>query len=383
MHSSKGLEYPVVIVDDMSALFKGSDHEDVMMEEKYGLAPRAYDDKKMLKSSTLLRRLCEKRDVESSVADELNLYYVALTRAKYSLHMVFKERSVLPDVRYARSFAEFTDFSVWEKYVVQDEIFHLPKQERVGLPFHPDEALARQIIQAFLWEYPHTGAENLPVKSSATKLLGGQTPVMETDEPNADTLYEIAEEGGQTSADAGTACHAFLEQFDFSLLYDEHGAPVSRETLRERVVAVYEKAEQSNSIENLHLLTKEKLTDVLSNDVFYRLQNHALYKEQQFLVSLPVKDTLGKYGETHADVSACEDEETIFQGAIDLLAVSEESAWIIDYKYSVKDANSLLDHYRPQLELYRMAVAKILHIPLKNIRCTIVNVYHGFQVDVD
>ena len=73
----------------------------------------------------------------------------------------------------------------------------------------------------------------------------------------------------------------------------------------------------------------------------------------------------------------------IFQGAIDLLAVSEEEICVIDYKYSVKNAEQLLAHYRPQLELYRLAVAKILNQPKEKIRLSIVNIYRGFQVDVE
>ena len=73
----------------------------------------------------------------------------------------------------------------------------------------------------------------------------------------------------------------------------------------------------------------------------------------------------------------------IFQGAIDLLAVNGNNAWIIDYKYSMKDANALKEHYKPQLNLYKMATAKILRIPQENIKCSIVNIFKGFQTDFE
>ena len=72
----------------------------------------------------------------------------------------------------------------------------------------------------------------------------------------------------------------------------------------------------------------------------------------------------------------------IFKGAIDLLAVGEEIR-IIDYKYSARDGESLRAHYQPQLALYRLATAKILGVEKEKIRCTIVNIRQGFQVDVD
>ena len=75
-------------------------------------------------------------------------------------------------------------------------------------------------------------------------------------------------------------------------------------------------------------------------------------------------------------------EEILFQGAIDLLAVGEEVR-VIDYKYSGKTAETLLKEYAPQLHIYRLAVAKILHVEPSAIRCTLVNIKKGYSVDVE
>ncbi len=382
MHSSKGLEYPVVIVDNLNAPFRGVDKNDVLVEEKYGLAPKAFDTEKMLKSETLLRRLHEQREAESSVADELNLFYVALTRAKYALHLVFKERSVVPDVRYARSFADFTDFSVWEKYVAQDEIFDLPKQERAAIVFRPEEELVQKIMRSFSWKYAFSGFENLPVKSSATGLISGkESKVAAWDEREiTENEAEIAWEGetlrAQTSVEKGLAYHAFLEKFDFSRLYGEDGEPISREELLAIVREEYEKSSDP-------LLSVEKLAEILSNPVFFELKDMRLYKEQQFLVSLPVSDTYADKAGMENLKNVPKTEEMLFQGAIDLLAVGEKEVRIIDYKYSVRDPDSVKEHYRLQLRLYKNAAAKILKISPDRVRCTIVNIYRGYQVDVD
>ncbi len=379
MHSSKGLEYPVVILDDLSAPFRGADHDEILLEEKYGIAPRAFNEAQMLKKPTLLRRLCEYRQTESAALDDLNLYYVALTRAKYALHMVFKKPSVMQDVRYARSFADFTDFSVWEKYIVKDEIFDVPKQERTALAFNPNQEKAKEIMDAFLWQYPYTGGENLPVKSSATQLLNQAFTEENTEEETpkerrAKRLMD-ADMGG-TNTEIGLAYHAFLERFDFARLYDETGKAVQRENLYSIVQSVYEKMQISGEIENFDLLSVEKLVDILSNPVFYCLQDKTLYKERQFLVSLSVCDT-------YKNCVLPKEEEIIFQGAIDLLAVDDDGAWIIDYKYSGRQAKALKEHYLPQLDLYRKTTAKILRIPIEKIRCSIVNIYLGYQVDLD
>ena len=133
----------------------------------------------------------------------------------------------------------------------------------------------------------------------------------------------------------------------------------------------------------MNLLSVEKLVEILSNSVFADLQGKRLLKEQKFLVSLPVKDTYAK--KENAEPIWREDtgENMIFQGAIDLLALSDDGAVVIDYKFSKGNAEYLREHYRPQLDLYRQATAKILQIPLEKIKCVIVNIYRGFQVEVE
>ena len=382
MHSSKGLEYPIVILDNLSANFRGVDRDEVYVEEKYGLASYGYNAANMTKSTTLLRRLHEIRDSESSIADDLNLYYVALTRAKYGLHMIFDERTIMADVKYARSFAEFTDFSVWDKYVVEDNVFDLPKQEREALVFRPDENLAREIMRAFTWEYAFAGYENLSVKSSATQLLETYTPSLEEDEKYTRFFDENEEyeEKGQTSKEVGVSYHTFLEKFDFALLYDERGAFIGEALLLEKVQEMI----NEGGMDAMKFLSIPKLVEILSNPVFQSLQGKRIYKEQKFLVSLPIKDTFGKQGAFEAKFAKENEEEMIFQGAIDLLAIGDNGeVQIIDYKYSKGGAEYLRTHYRPQLDLYRQAVAKIIKIPQEKIRCTIVNVYRGFQVDIE
>ena len=386
MHSSKGLEYPIVILDNLNAPFKGGDKDEVLVEEKYGLAPKSFDGEKMTRTSTLLRRLHEVNERKNSIADELNLYYVALTRAKYGLHLLFEHKPALTDVKYAKSFADFTDFSVWDKYCVHDEFFDIPKQERQALAFRPDEGLTKGIMQAFLWEYPYAGYENLPVKSSATALMQGEeTPTTEEEFARrifTDGLFDEETEREENAVALGLAYHAFLERFDFSTLFDSDGKPLGEKERTALVAAAYQKAKSQAGGE---LLSPEKLTEILSNPVFAQLRGMDLYRERQFLASLPVSETYALRADAADLKERGESEEMLFQGAIDLLAVDRknQTARIIDYKYSNRGKDALRRHYAPQLRLYKLAAAKILGIPRERVRCTIVNIRKGFEVEMD
>ena len=167
-----------------------------------------------------------------------------------------------------------------------------------------------------------------------------------------------------------------MEKFDFGRLQKENGEPITREELATILQDEYEKL-------NDPLLSVEKLAEILSNPVFFELKDMRLYKEQQFLVALPVSETYADKVGMESLKNAPKSEEMLFQGAIDLLAVGEDEVRIIDYKYSVRDPKSIKEHYRLQLRLYKKAVAKILNVPPEKVRCTIVNIYLGYQVDVD
>ena len=378
MHASKGLEFPIVILDNLSSNFRGVVAEEVFVEEKYGLAPKAYDTDKMKRSETLLRKLYTLKEEMEERNDELNLYYVALTRAKYALHMVFKEKPVFADVRYAKSFADFTDFSVWDKYEVEDPKNPEPQQDRQALVFHPDEKLSRDIADAFLWKYAHTDYGDLPVKSSATELMRdmGEQEYARQEDFDDETLQGVA-----TSREAGLAYHAFLERFDFDLLYDSNGEKIDKASLKQAIQNEYDKMQRKG--EDISYLSVDSLVEILSNEAFYTLRGSKLYKERQFIVSLPVATTYGKRAKHSNLAEKTDGENIIFQGAIDLLAVSDKEVRIIDYKYSVKDKTEIKAHYKPQLDLYKQATAKILGVEPSNIRTSIINIYRGYQVDLD
>ena len=386
MHASKGLEFPIVILDNLSGAFDGGETPEVYAEEEFGLAPYGYDTGRLTKSATLLRKLAQKEESESELADALNLYYVAMTRAQNRLHMIFDadDKDKFPDVKYAHSFAEFTDFSALEPYFVTDEFAEPKELERETYAYQADEKLVQGIVDAFAWKYAYEGCDKLSVKSSATKLMEDDVSDEERDagfgkkREYRGSLFDTDEydkKDNDRFKDTGIAYHAFLEHFDFALLYDGDER-VSRERLKETVRDVLGVLEKTK-VADVSLLQEDKLVEILENPVFAELRDAKLYKERQFLVGLPACET---YVNTAQGI--CPDEEVLFQGAIDLLAVGERIR-IVDYKYSQKDAKYLREHYKPQLDLYKKTVAKIFRVDEKDIRCSIVNICKGFQVEMD
>ena len=373
MHASKGLEYPVVILDDLSRTFKGEEEKFLHFDERFGFAPKCYDGRTMTQSNTLLWRLCKEKNAAEEIKNELNLFYVATTRAKFALHMLYSESALSPDVKYARSYADFTDFARWGKYVEEERELFLEKEERNALVTKADEKTAEEIKSELNRKYPFEGVCNLPVKTSASAR-------MKTEEKQAE-YYAVperfdetdGEETGKTDILSGLAYHAFLEQFDFYGYFCLH-----KDEREEFVRSALEQMKQSGVLtaEYAAVLDEKKLLNIVSLPVFLEAAKGRLLKEQEFLCELPVSEVYEN------SVCSAEEDGVLVQGAIDLLSVSEDRAWIVDYKYSSGGEKYLKEKYALQLQLYKTVVARVLKIPKENVRCTIVNIFRGFSVEL-
>ena len=110
------------------------------------------------------------------------------------------------------------------------------------------------------------------------------------------------------------------------------------------------------SQDEVKLLDSSLLYKILSLPLWDRLEEYKLYKEQPFITEFSAREL---YGEDS-------DAQILVQGIIDLLAVKENSAIIIDYKLSSKNEDSLAKDYQTQLKLYKMAVEKGLNLKVEN-----------------
>lgn len=354
MHASKGLEYPVVILCDLESGFHGAERDEVLFSENYAFAPRCFDEEEKIVRGTLLRNLIDMENREDELKGELNILYVAMTRAKYALHLVLREKQTkkYSDAFYAQCLADLLPLSCFEGYIAPaTEI--APFRRRQALVSGAEKERKERILSVFHRPYDYGAAISLPVKTSASEMMTGVQ-----EEYFSSHRLVPPEEIGAEKAAVGTAYHAFLEHADFS-------ADGAEELARMREKGVLPP-------EQLALLSAQKVQEILSMSVFKRLSTAELYREQPFLVSLPARDFFG--GEST--------EKTLFQGVIDLLAVSRSGVEIVDYKYSSRFAAGIKEHYAVQIKLYKKAVAAIMKIKEETIRATVVNIQLGEEIEM-
>lgn len=350
MHASKGLEFPVVIIADITRSYKGQEDGALPLSSKYGFAHKYYDLQSRVCLPTVLGRLTRLTEAQDEVMGEMNVLYVACTRAKYRLHIMSGE----PE--------EFNPHGLLQASTYSQMLYAGAFQTQLTTPAAPPEGSAPVLIadsdgaasklfeDHFQRAYAHADSIDLPVKSSASALLRATG---ESFYPEHELFAEEWEGADRPSAERGTAYHRYLQLCDFGIR--EEGQ-ISAEIER------FVRGGQM-SAEQAALLSAKSLSAILSMSCFSRIGGE-VWREREFLCALPA----------NAFLNTAAQDSVLVQGAIDLLCNDGGSCTIIDYKYSDLTPESLKAKYSAQLSLYRLAAGKILKIPPQDISAYIVNI---------
>ena len=355
IHASKGLEFPVVIACGLEKTFYTEDeYGDVLLSRKYGLGTRFFDEQTRLKSETLLRGVIKEEMKADRTKEEMRLFYVATTRAMFSLHLTFEAKDDLrSSVFYGAE--KFTDYlpSVLcaTEYFDQDFNFiNKANQTRKVLIGKADAKKASQIEKNLSFAYPYFLDCTLPLKT-------GVTSSIKVEDENE--LVHVLFEEQSPDIERGNIAHKILEHFNFN----------QRENFSAQIDALIEnRIVTQEQVEKLNL---DRIKNAINNDVFDQIKGYKLYREKQFIAGLKASEVL--------DVPTSE--TVVVQGVIDLLAIGNDGAVVIDYKYSSLDDNSLIIKYKKQLDIYSIAVQNVLGIKVN--KKVIVNLFTGSIVTCD
>lgn len=349
IHASKGLEFPVVIVCGLERKTSSKEEQDpIYFDRELGFAIQQFDDEKRTKKETYLRSLMKERMRENRLKEELRLLYVALTRASYSLHMTVQgeERLFKSEFSGANRFTDYIPSGIESKtYNDGFEFLQLKGSTKKVLVGKSESFIESKLKERFDFIYPYQEESTLPLKTNVTSAI-------EQEKVEHEPVLRL-DFSAQTDKEKGTLAHKFLENYDFSSTksFDEQ----VEELLSSKIMT----REELDSFE----LDKIKLA--LSNPIFKRFANKRLLKEKGFIVGLLAKDVL--------PVSSSA--QVLVQGVIDLLVIDGDQAIIVDYKYSSKGRDGLIQTYAKQLDLYSKAVATALNKMVKEK--IIVNIYSG------
>ena len=362
IHSSKGLEFPVVIMCSLKKAFNFKDNnENVLFDKKHGFITYDYNLDKRTFSQTILRKYVREEYKFSASREEMRVLYVGMTRAKYSLHMIVSgaEIKVNPpceyDVKRANSFAKvlYKGMCECKSYKEEElEVLGRERSKRKVFVGETDEEFFGDLDKNLSFEYENKEGVFLPLKSTVTKING-----VGNDE--TDYVYDLSVD---TSKEKGTLYHKVLEHIDLTLKSEDEINSQLDKLLRSGVLS----QEERDGI-NVKLVL-----DTLKNDVFSDISGSKIYKEKSFFVMMPVSQVFG----------ANSKDEVLVQGIIDLLIVDGDKATIVDYKLTKMTRDEdIVSKYKLQLSCYKYAVEKALGLNVDKL--SIINLSNAKEIKIE
>ncbi len=356
IHASKGLEFPVVIVYGLEKHFNREDEKkEILMSRDKGLAPKYYDDIARISATNSVREAIKDEFQIQTVKERMRLFYVATTRAKYSLHLVYSgaNSESADEFETSNNFMGFIPPNMPRKCYGQEELDlgNDGDDVKTVIASTPNDRVVAGLKERFEYIYPNLIDTVLPIKSSVTAANAVQK----------DEYYPVVQAFSEetTNTELGVNAHRILELFDFNRIEDFDG----------------EIARMINSgallKERLSGLNLERIASAVKGGAFDGLKDKQLYREKSFIVNVPSNMLFDDGNES----------EVLVQGVIDLLVIDGDTATIIDYKYSAHSEERLKRTYRKQLELYAYAVEKGLGLKVKDK--IIVSLLTGETVKID
>ncbi|MCR5397013.1 MAG: helicase-exonuclease AddAB subunit AddA [Lachnospiraceae bacterium] len=401
IHHSKGLEFPVVFLAQVSKEHNLMDATSAMiLHSSKGIALDEVSLERRTKRKPLFKKYIAQCIKKDTFGEEMRILYVAMTRAKEKLIITgtYKEDSIPDplegDVSYAIRTGKKSGYGGWvipvlrqhpEKYdfkivspqeLVVDEVEEALltgslQQNIYGYKETASEEKLQLLSENLNYQYPYEITYPFKGKYSVSEL---KHKAMDLNEENDSVeVFPLEKEAslkkesvsqGETSngevtigAQKGTAMHRFMECFDFTLAGEKDGVKNELQRIKEKALM---------SSEDIDLLDIPKLENFVTSSLAMEMKAAAkenlLLKEQPFVMGdTPVHLLSALYPEMK--ISDNEDTPLVLvQGIIDAFYIQPEGVVLVDYKTDrISSGKELVDRYREQMDLYQKAIEKSTH----------------------
>ena len=398
IHKSKGLEFPVVFLSNLSRKFNQEDlRGQILCDKSLGLGLSVTDPQSRIRYPSVSKRAIAAKMAAESVSEELRVLYVAMTRARDRLIMTYASQTLetdLKDIALRRDFdggdllcrdaiclgdwvllaamgrteagalhalGGKPDQTSLGEYLWKIQIAEAPKMSintsaltdnRKSMP----EGTLEQLSKALKFRYKYVDATKAPSKQTATGKKGrikdaeaaentreSSSPVRSWRRPTF--LTEQVE--GKT---VGNAIHAAMQY----LRYEHCGSAeeVSREI--------------SWLVEN-GFLTKDqgsfvsctKIAAFFETEIGVKLRTGTPYLRE---FKFSILDDASQYGD------GLEGEQVLLQGVVDCALLESDGITVVDFKTDHVTEDTIVeraDYYRPQVQTYGEALSRIYEMPIK------------------
>lgn len=338
IHSSKGLEYPVVILIDASSPFK-FDTYDLLLDKDLGMSMRYPEEETRIKRNTLKYLACSRMLRKKNMEERMRLLYVALTRAKNMLFITGKSSNFGTEEKNESSFFSWLNnvachSSAFKNKYVEEYVFEQGDEDEESVsdmltfskPVPQKLAEMREYLE---YKYPYENSAKTGIKHTVTGIN------KENPEDYGTTYVNNWFE--EDSAGTGTAYHKVMETVDYDSVDVEAVKAHINDLCAQGIIDEM----------SAKAVDPEIVFRCLCSDVITKARACGHMREKQFMLRVRAKDVLEDGPE----------DKILIQGTIDLLIPDYEkgTATVVDFKMSRLAPKEVEKRYRRQLELYALA----------------------------
>lgn len=393
MHKSKGLEFPIVFLMQMSGGLHKPFRGELLMHTKLGIAMPYVNRELRIKRKTIADEAFKVQRELDEKAERARLLYVAMTRARERLIMVGCCKESQRDVWTLPS----SDYAVWNARSMTDWVMQAITQDMHNLstsnqqPATPwntrlwsdltgvavDNNVDKPEFQSCLhqllstppqedfsaWESAEV-TQHQPLKTSVSAIAKKAAtvdplPITESEE-DPDTKREEEVIVSPLRLSELPSRPAFLEEKQLT------GA--ERGTLMHRALSIIP-LEKLRGAENLYGAVKQAVHDMADREIFTYQEVMLLYIKglAEFFQSELGRRMLNSNNiRREWAFNLLMEEGSLLQGVIDC-AFLENGAWVlVDYKTDrIEDEEAFIQRYKLQIDWYAKALERITGTPVK------------------
>ena len=401
IHKSKGLEFPVAIISRTDKKFNQKDlNESILLHQDIGFGMQYINYDRKIEYTTATKEAIKIKTKEESIAEEMRILYVALTRAKEKLIITGVENDFTKSIEQKKELLEIYEKEnykinhlVLKKYLSYLEWIELvylnhqdienqitlnkiakkdvlkaeenqEEQEKKNIEL-PEKIDYEKINEILNWQYKYKEMTNIQSKMSVTKikeLKNNDTQKQQHIEIKPKFMLDKTK---VSSAERGTIIHLILQKLDFTKEY-------SREELAQFV----------NNLCTKNIITQIQ-KDSINIEKIYQIINTQFIKNLKNAKEIKKETPFYTYINTKEIYNTQNSENILVQGIIDLYYINQENEVIlVDYKtdYVEGSGEELIDKYKVQLEIYKKALEESLKEKVKHVY--IYSIYLNKEIEI-
>lgn len=367
IHSSKGLEYPVVFLADSAHNYSNKSLQaKIVKTSDFGIAMSCYNTIEKVQRESFVKNIIKYKVLQDEKQEEIRLLYVALTRAKNYLFIVgtasLDKLETVVDTYQINSVKNYLELIVGS---LGEDIVRKINSKTPNISFSSENLTFN--VQTILPQSVQTqsGTENVLFRQNsefATRLKKyfntTFTPSPYMFKNTVTALLESEEDENYNIVDFKLSKPEYKNDDDFLLIGTNYHKALQYIDFSAKSIQQVEqcliKLSKDNifSQDDLKLIDSQKILNACLSLSSLIDANDVVLKEKQFMF----------YPKLNKQLNCNETEHVLVQGMVDLMILKPNEIYIVDYKTSrINDENKFRQKYALQLNLYASAIENFYH----------------------